>query len=148
MTNVAATRFLAAQGSRLELVLPLAGIAVALYVLYHNVYPVPDVALQRVPLRGRGVVGRRGRVRRLAAPLTAVRAAVASSIAREHFGSRLSSTRESAGKMTTESSPAAMSAAALAGVTTSSARPTAVAATMNGSDVACISTATGTAGAG
>ena len=36
-----------------------------------------------------------------------------------------------------------MSAAALAGVTTSSASPTAVAATMNGSDVACISTATG-----
>ena len=48
-----------------------------------------------------------------------MRAAVASSIAREHFGSRLSSTRESAGKMTTESRPAAMSAAALAGVTTS-----------------------------
>ena len=73
-----------------------------------------------------------------------MRAAIASSIAREHFGSRLSSTRESAGKMTTESRPAAMSAAALAGVTTSSARPTAVAATMKGSDVACMSTATGT----
>ena len=46
--------------------------------------------------------------------------------------------------MTTESRPAAISAAALAGVTTSSARPTAVAATMKGSDVACMSTATGT----
>ena len=37
-----------------------------------------------------------------------------------------------------------MSAAALAGVTTSSVSPTAVAATMNGSDVACMSTATAT----
>ena len=35
-----------------------------------------------------------------------------------------------------------MSAAALAGVTTFSSSPTAVAATMNGSDVACMSTAT------
>jgi hypothetical protein len=42
LTNVAATRFLSAKGSRLELGLPLAGIAVACYVLYHNVYPVPD----------------------------------------------------------------------------------------------------------
>ena len=41
LTNVAAGRFLFAKGSRLELVLPLAGIAVAVYVLYHNVYPVP-----------------------------------------------------------------------------------------------------------
>ena len=49
MTNVAATRFLAGQGSRLELVLPLAGIAVALYVLYHNVYPVPDSPYNAFP---------------------------------------------------------------------------------------------------
>jgi amino acid transporter len=49
MTNVAATRFLAAQGSRLELVLPLAGIAVALYVLYHNVYPVPHSPYDAFP---------------------------------------------------------------------------------------------------
>jgi amino acid transporter len=41
LTNVAATRFLAAKGSRLELALPLAGIGVACYVLYHNVRPVP-----------------------------------------------------------------------------------------------------------
>jgi amino acid transporter len=41
LTNVAATRFLATKGARWELALPLAGIAVALYVLYHNVYPVP-----------------------------------------------------------------------------------------------------------
>jgi amino acid transporter len=41
LTNVAATRFLAVEGSRLELALPLAGIAVACYVLYHNVRPVP-----------------------------------------------------------------------------------------------------------
>src|SRR3954465_1871176 len=65
MTNVAATRFLAARGSRLEpvlppgllaargsrleLVLPLAGIAVALYVLYHNVYPVPHSPYDAFP---------------------------------------------------------------------------------------------------
>jgi amino acid transporter len=41
LTNVAAARFLAAKGSRLELALPLAGIAVACYVLYHNVHPAP-----------------------------------------------------------------------------------------------------------
>ena len=34
--------FLAARGARAELVLPLAGIAVAGYVLYHHVWPVPD----------------------------------------------------------------------------------------------------------
>jgi amino acid transporter len=41
MTNIAATRFLAEKGSRAELALPLAGIAVAGYVLYHNIWPVP-----------------------------------------------------------------------------------------------------------
>ena len=72
------------------------------------------------------------------------RSAIASSIACEHFGSRLSSTRESAGKMTTESRPAAISAAALAGVTTFQRRgPTAVAATMKGIDVACMSSGDG-----
>jgi amino acid transporter len=49
LTNVAATRFLAAKGSRLELALPLAGIAVALYVLYHNVHPVPDSPYDAFP---------------------------------------------------------------------------------------------------
>jgi amino acid transporter len=41
LTNVAALRFLRAAGGRAELLLPLAGIAVAVYVLYHNVWPVP-----------------------------------------------------------------------------------------------------------
>ena len=41
MTNVAATRFLAARGARWELLAPLAGIGVAGYVLYHNIWPVP-----------------------------------------------------------------------------------------------------------
>jgi hypothetical protein len=49
LTNVAAGRFLAARGSRLELLLPMAGIAVALYVLYHNVYPVPDSPYNAFP---------------------------------------------------------------------------------------------------
>jgi hypothetical protein len=38
MTNVAAIRFL---GSGWEIALPAAGIAVAGYVLYHNLWPVP-----------------------------------------------------------------------------------------------------------
>ena len=75
--------------------------------------------------------------------MPALRSAIASSIASEHVGSRLSRTSEMAGKKTTESSPAAISAAALAGVTTSRVRPICVAATMNGSEVACIRTATG-----
>jgi amino acid transporter len=41
MTNVAALRFLGSRGARAELVLPLAGIAVAGYVLYHHIWPVP-----------------------------------------------------------------------------------------------------------
>jgi amino acid transporter len=41
-TNIAALRFLARAGARAELILPLAGIAVALYVLYHHIWPVPD----------------------------------------------------------------------------------------------------------
>ena len=41
LTNVAAGRFLAAKGSRLELLMPVAGIVVACFVLYHNVHPVP-----------------------------------------------------------------------------------------------------------
>ena len=71
LTNVAATRFLAAKGARLELLLPLAGIAVALYVLYHNVYPVPDVSVRRLPLRGGGVAGHRDRADLLAPRLIA-----------------------------------------------------------------------------
>jgi hypothetical protein len=34
-------RFLRLRGARVELVLPLAGIAVAGYVLYHHIWPVP-----------------------------------------------------------------------------------------------------------
>jgi hypothetical protein len=49
LTNLAATRFLAAKGSRLELLLPVAGIAVACYVLYHNVHPVPDSPYSAFP---------------------------------------------------------------------------------------------------
>jgi amino acid transporter len=41
MTNLAALRFLRRRGARVELLLPAAGIAVAVYVLYHNVWPVP-----------------------------------------------------------------------------------------------------------
>jgi amino acid transporter len=41
LTNAAAARFLAARGARAELLLPVAGVAVAGYVLYHNVWPVP-----------------------------------------------------------------------------------------------------------
>jgi amino acid transporter len=41
MTNVAALRFLRERRARAELLLPVAGIAVAVYVLYHNVWPVP-----------------------------------------------------------------------------------------------------------
>jgi amino acid transporter len=49
LTNAAALRFLAADGGRVELVLPAAGIAVALYVLYHNVWPVPDFPFDLFP---------------------------------------------------------------------------------------------------
>jgi amino acid transporter len=49
LTNVAAARFLAARGARAELVLPVAGIAVAGYVLYHNVWPVPDAPYSAFP---------------------------------------------------------------------------------------------------
>jgi amino acid transporter len=41
-TNLAALRFLRGRGARAELLLPAAGIAVAGYVLYHNIWPVPD----------------------------------------------------------------------------------------------------------
>ena len=49
LTNAAAVRFLAARGARAELVLPAAGIAVAGYVLYHNVWPVPDFPFDVFP---------------------------------------------------------------------------------------------------
>jgi amino acid transporter len=49
LTNVAAARFLAARGARAELALPVAGIAVAGYVLYHNVWPVPDAPYNAFP---------------------------------------------------------------------------------------------------
>jgi amino acid transporter len=41
MTNLAALRFLRTRRARAELLLPAAGIAVAVYVLYHNIWPVP-----------------------------------------------------------------------------------------------------------
>jgi amino acid transporter len=46
LTNAAAVRFL---GRRAEVVLPVAGIAVAGYVLYHNVWPVPDFPFDVFP---------------------------------------------------------------------------------------------------
>jgi amino acid transporter len=49
LTNFAAARFLAARGARAELALPVAGIAVAGYVLYHNVWPVPDAPYDVFP---------------------------------------------------------------------------------------------------
>ena len=49
LTNVAAARFMAARGARAELALPVAGIAVAGYVLYHNVWPVPDAPYSAFP---------------------------------------------------------------------------------------------------
>jgi amino acid transporter len=49
LTNVAAARFLAARGARAELALPVAGIAVAGYVLYHNIWPVPDAPYSAFP---------------------------------------------------------------------------------------------------
>jgi amino acid transporter len=42
ITNVAAVRFLAGEGARAEPALPIAGIGVAGYVLYHHIWPVPD----------------------------------------------------------------------------------------------------------
>jgi amino acid transporter len=49
MTNVAALRFLAVRGARAELALPLAGVGVAGYVLYHHVWPVPDFPFDLFP---------------------------------------------------------------------------------------------------
>jgi amino acid transporter len=49
LTNVAAARFLAVRGARAELALPVAGIAVAGYVLYHNIWPVPDAPYNAFP---------------------------------------------------------------------------------------------------
>jgi amino acid transporter len=49
LTNAAALRFLAADGARAELALPVAGIAVAVYVLYHHIWPVPDFPFDVFP---------------------------------------------------------------------------------------------------
>jgi amino acid transporter len=49
MTNLAALRFLGARGARAELLLPAAGIAVAVYVLYHNITPVPPSPFDAFP---------------------------------------------------------------------------------------------------
>jgi amino acid transporter len=48
-TNLAAVRFLTRGGRPWEVVIPLAGIAVAGYVLYHNIYPVPASPFDRFP---------------------------------------------------------------------------------------------------
>jgi amino acid transporter len=49
MTNLAALRFLRARRARAELLLPAAGVAVAVYVLYHNIWPVPDSPFDLFP---------------------------------------------------------------------------------------------------
>jgi amino acid transporter len=49
MTNVAALRFLRTRRAGAELLLPAAGIAVAVYVLYHNVWPVPPSPFDLFP---------------------------------------------------------------------------------------------------
>jgi hypothetical protein len=49
LTNAAALRFLGRRGARAELVLPAAGIAIAGYVLYHNVWPVPASPFDAFP---------------------------------------------------------------------------------------------------
>jgi hypothetical protein len=49
LTNVAALRCLAARGSRLELLAPAAGVAVAGYVLYHHLSPVPPAPFSVFP---------------------------------------------------------------------------------------------------
>jgi hypothetical protein len=49
LTNLASLRFLAARGARAELLFPVAGIAVAGYVLYHNIWPVPDFPFDVFP---------------------------------------------------------------------------------------------------
>jgi amino acid transporter len=48
-TNLAAGRFLTRGSRPWEVVVPIAGIAVAGYVLYHNIYPVPDAPFDRIP---------------------------------------------------------------------------------------------------
>jgi hypothetical protein len=48
-TNLAAVRFLARGRRPWEVVVPLAGIAVACYVLYHNVHPVPPSPFDLFP---------------------------------------------------------------------------------------------------
>ena len=49
MTNIATVRFLADEGARAELALPIAGIGVAGYVLYHHIWPVPDFPYDLFP---------------------------------------------------------------------------------------------------
>jgi amino acid transporter len=48
-TNLAAGRFLTRGPRPWEVVIPIAGIAVAGYVLYHNIYPVPAAPFDRIP---------------------------------------------------------------------------------------------------
>jgi hypothetical protein len=48
-TNLAAMRFLVRGARRWEVVIPAAGIVVAGYVLYHNVYPVPPSPFDLFP---------------------------------------------------------------------------------------------------
>jgi amino acid transporter len=49
MTSVAAAVHLARGARRVEAVVPMAGVAVALYVLYHNVRPVPPSPFDAFP---------------------------------------------------------------------------------------------------
>ena len=48
-TNLAAARFMTRGARRWEAVVPLVGIAVAGYVLYHNIYPVPPSPFDLFP---------------------------------------------------------------------------------------------------
>jgi hypothetical protein len=49
ITNLAAARHLHRTGRGREAVLPVIGLAIALYVLYRNVWPVPDFPFDLFP---------------------------------------------------------------------------------------------------
>ena len=75
MTNLAAGIHLARGGRRAEALLPAAGIAIAAYVLYRNVWPVPDAPFDAFPyvvagwlLLGAALAPVLARRRRAAAP--------------------------------------------------------------------------------
>ena len=82
LTNLASMAFLHRRGARAELALPAAGVAVAGYVLYHNVHPAPTRPSRfPVPCRGR-VAGHRDRTGLLAPRLIAQRALAGANICR------------------------------------------------------------------